>query len=167
MNSDTTSTSPRETGDLRRLEFKGRNQVTRIFQYQIECYMEVIKICPESYLLTFRSFSPLQLLRLQLAMSCSGNMRGMWVYYPSSSGIQRWITVADPDCTGLHKSALLKQPGLGAQSQAHGWPDDGSLNPTLAKALVLVTLLVLVTQTWQKQLRRKGLLHLGAVSTSH
>jgi hypothetical protein len=62
MNSDTTSTSPRETGDLKRLELKGRNQVTRTFQYQIECYMEVIKICPKSHLLTFRTLSPLKLL---------------------------------------------------------------------------------------------------------
>lgn len=58
--------------------------------------------------------------------------------------------MADPDCTGLHKTALLKQPGSGAQSQARGRQDGGNLNPTLAKALVLVTLLVLVTQTWQK-----------------
>jgi hypothetical protein len=28
--------------------------------------------------------------------------------------------VADPDRTGLYKSALLQQPGSGAQRQAHG-----------------------------------------------
>lgn len=64
--------------------------------------------------------------------------------------------MADPDCTGLHKSAILKQPGVGAQRQAHGKQDDGSPNPTLPKALVLVTLLVPVTQTWKSNLRRKG-----------
>lgn len=58
--------------------------------------------------------------------------------------------MADSDCTGLHKTALLKQPGSGAQSQAHGRLDEGNPNPTFAKALVLVTLLVPVTQTWPK-----------------
>jgi hypothetical protein len=52
-----------------------------------------------------------------------------------------------------------------------GKQDGESPNMTFPKALVLVTLLVPVTQTWEKKsnLRRKGsvvLLHLGAVLIS-